>query len=134
MLCYSTHSFFSMFNQLHERVFFNIFCFVYVLRGLSKVIMHVRKKPQNFEGTLRYDTEFWRLVFITTAKKNLRPTIFVKKNGIENTSQPTLIEQASGNLFKCHEEVLYLQPLIPPKRFDIFSPITGGCSEDLGVL
>ena len=30
---------------------------------------------------------------------------------------------ASGNLFKCHEEVLYLQPpLIPPKRFDIFSP------------
>ena len=23
---------------------------------------------------------------------------------------------------KCHEEVLYLQPLIPPKRFDIFSP------------
>ena len=41
---------------------------------------------------------------------------------------------ASGNLFKCHEEVLYLQPLIPPKRFDIFSPITGGCSEGLGVL
>ena len=25
-----------------------------------------------------------------------------------------------GNLFKCHEEVLYLQPMIPPKRFDIF--------------
>ena len=41
---------------------------------------------------------------------------------------------ASGNLFKCHEEVLYLQPLIPPKRFDIFSPITGGCSEGLGAL
>ena len=31
-------------------------------------------------------------------------------------------------------KVLYLQPLIPPKRFDIFSPITGGCSEGLGVL
>ena len=28
----------------------------------------------------------------------------------------------------------YLQPLIPPKRFDIFPPITGGCSEGLGVL
>ena len=41
---------------------------------------------------------------------------------------------ASGNLFERHEEVLYLQPLIPPKRFDIFSPITGGCSEGLGVL
>ena len=41
---------------------------------------------------------------------------------------------ASGNLFKCHEEVLYLQPLIPPTRFDIFSPITGGCSEGLGAF
>ena len=28
----------------------------------------------------------------------------------------------SGNPFKCQEEVLYLQPLIPPKRFDIFPP------------
>ena len=28
----------------------------------------------------------------------------------------------SGNPFKYHEEVLYLQPLIPPKRFDIFPP------------
>ena len=33
---------------------------------------------------------------------------------------------ASGNLFECHEEVLYLQPLIPPKCFDMFSPIAGG--------
>ena len=24
--------------------------------------------------------------------------------------------------------------LIPPKRFDIFSPLTGGCSEGLGVF
>ena len=24
--------------------------------------------------------------------------------------------------------------LIPPKRFDIFPPITGGCSEGLGVV
>ena len=40
----------------------------------------------------------------------------------------------SENPFICHEEVLYLQPLIPPtsKRFDIFSPLTGGCSEGLG--
>ena len=41
---------------------------------------------------------------------------------------------ASGNMFKCHEEILYLQPLTPPKRFEFFSPITGGCSEGLGVL
>ena len=32
-----------------------------------------------------------------------------------------------------HEEVLYLQPLIPPKRFDIFSPITGGCCSDFSL-
>ena len=37
------------------------------------------------------------------------------------TVDPIMLS-ASGNLFKCHEEVLYLQPLIPPKRFDIFSP------------
>ena len=40
----------------------------------------------------------------------------------------------SGNPFICHEEVLYLQPLIPPKRFDIFPPLTGGCSEGLGAF
>ena len=39
----------------------------------------------------------------------------------------------SGNPFKCHEEVLYFQLLIPPKRFDIF-PQTGGCSEGLGAF
>ena len=31
----------------------------------------------------------------------------------------------SGNPFECHEEVLYLQPLIPPKRFDISPPDWG---------
>ena len=40
----------------------------------------------------------------------------------------------SGNPFKCHEEVLYLQPLIPPKRFDTPPPLTGGCSEGLGAF
>ena len=31
-----------------------------------------------------------------------------------------------------HEEVLFLQPMIPPtKRFDIFFPLTEGCSEGL---
>ena len=29
------------------------------------------------------------------------------------------------NPFKCHEEALYLQPMIPPKRFDIFLPDWG---------
>ena len=40
----------------------------------------------------------------------------------------------SGNPFKCHEEVLYLQPLIPPKRFDISPPLSKGCSEGLGAF
>ena len=42
----------------------------------------------------------------------------------------------SGNPFKCHEEVLYLQSMIPPKRFVIFYffPLTGGCSEGLGAF
>ena len=39
----------------------------------------------------------------------------------------------SGNDFECHLEVLYLQPMIPPKRFDLF-PLTGGCSEGLDAL
>ena len=31
----------------------------------------------------------------------------------------------SGNPFECHEEVLYLRPLIPPQRFDISPPCAG---------
>ena len=33
------------------------------------------------------------------------------------------------NLFKHHEENLYLQPLIPPERFDIISPLTGNAQK-----
>ena len=36
---------------------------------------------------------------------------------------------SGNNPFKCHEEVLYLQPLIPPKRFDIFSPRLGDAQK-----
>ena len=50
----------------------------------------------------------------------------------DHTVDPMLFP--SGNPFICHEEILYLQPLIPPKRFDIFSPLTGGCSEGLGAF
>ena len=38
-----------------------------------------------------------------------------------------------GTRFKCHEEVLYLQPMIPPKRVDIF-PTDWGCSEGLDAF
>ena len=48
------------------------------------------------------------------------------------TIDPMLLP--SGNPFKYHEEVLSLQPMIPPKRFDIFFPLTGGCSEGLDAF
>ena len=40
----------------------------------------------------------------------------------------------SGNPLKCHEEVLYLQPLIPPKRFVIFPPGWGMLRSSRYVL
>ena len=43
------------------------------------------------------------------------------------TFDPMLPPQ--GNPFKCHEEVLYLQPMIPPERFDIFSPWLGDAQK-----
>ena len=42
-----------------------------------------------------------------------------------DTVDPMLLLIPSGNLFKCHEEVWSLQPMIPPKRFDIFPPDWG---------
>ena len=38
-------------------------------------------------------------------------------------TQPMLLP--SGNPFKCHEEVLSLQPTIPPRCFDMFPPDWG---------
>ena len=40
----------------------------------------------------------------------------------------------SGNPFKCHEEVLYLQPKRSHLNVLTFSPLTGGCSEGLGAF
>ena len=48
-----------------------------------------------------------------------------------NNVDPMLLP--SENPFKCHE-VLYLQPMIPPKRFDVSPPLTGGCSEGLDAF
>ena len=36
---------------------------------------------------------------------------------------PDIILLTQGNPFKCPEEVLSLQSMIPPKRFDIFPPV-----------
>ena len=44
------------------------------------------------------------------------------------TVDPMLLP--SGNPFKCHEDVLSLQSMIPPKRFDIFPPVWDALSLD----
>ena len=51
------------------------------------------------------------------------------------TVDPMLLPP-SGNITrsKCHEVVLFLEPMIPPKRFDIVFPLTEGCSEGLDAL
>ena len=55
---------------------------------------------------------------------NVKKTNKTTKN---DTVDPTML-LPSGNPFKCHEEELFLslQPMIPPKRFDISPP----CLED----
>ena len=40
----------------------------------------------------------------------------------------------SGNPDKCHEEVLYLQPMFPHLNILTFSPLSGGCSEGLNAF
>ena len=39
-----------------------------------------------------------------------------------------------GTCLNAMEEVLSLHPMIPPKRFNIFPPLTGGCSEGLDAF
>ena len=41
------------------------------------------------------------------------------------TVDPMLLPSGRRNPSKCHEEVLSLQPMIPPKHFDIFPPDWG---------
>ena len=57
----------------------------------------------------------------------------VRKHG----EVPVGYNYRGANPIKCHEEVLSLQPMIPPstshfppKRFDIFFLLTEGCSEE----
>ena len=45
--------------------------------------------------------------------------------GLRGTSELPGRLLPSGNPFKCHKEVLYLQATISPKRFDIFPPDWG---------
>ena len=43
------------------------------------------------------------------------------------TVDPVLLP--SKNPIKCHEEVLSLRPITPPKRFDIFPPSLGDAQK-----
>ena len=53
-----------------------------------------------------------------------RVSLLISIVRLNHTVDPMLLP--SGNPFKCHEEVLYLQPMIPPtKRFDTFPPDWG---------
>ena len=58
---------------------------------------------------------------------NTSRTVFTAPN------KQKLRASSGKNPFKCHEGVLFLQPMIPPTRFDFF-PLTGGCSEGLGAF
>ena len=67
----------------------------------------------------------WRLMYVysITHKVGFSPVLYC----LPNVTIPL------GNPFKCHEEVLYLQSMILPKRFDIFHP-DWGCSEGLDAF
>ena len=57
----------------------------------------------------------WRLMQVYSITVGFSPVLYCW--------DPMLLP--SGNPFKCREEVLYLQPIIPPKCFDIFPPDWG---------
>ena len=42
-----------------------------------------------------------------------------KKDNVLDRGQNRFLSE-DNSAFRCHEEVLYFQPMIPPKRFDIF--------------
>ena len=53
------------------------------------------------------------------------------------TVNPLLLPPSRKNPFKCHEEVLYLQPMISPNLNVLtYSPpwLGGGCSEGLDAF
>ena len=58
----------------------------------------------------------WRLIKVYSITVGFSPTLYCVD---------LIMLLPSGNPFKCHEEVLYFQLLIPPKRFDIFPPDWG---------
>ena len=105
----------------------------YRWRSLPRVRQHRASKPQgSSERVLPWQVTMDQLIFASlshthywyevgmlkvpcTASRWVSPRYY--------TVDPMLLP--SGNPFKCHQEILYLQPLIPPKRFDISPPDWG---------
>ena len=94
---------------------------LYLLRSIGSLEQFGTRSRSSYEracwiGNFRFVFvfRFCSLMFVYQAKM-VSPRHY--------TVDPMLLP--SGNPFKCHEEVLYFQLLIPPKRFDIFSPDWG---------
>ena len=70
-------------------------------------------------------TKMFLFCFMSCVRPFMAISVSVQHNGGFlpgiYTVDPMLLPP-SGNPFKCHEEVLYLPPMIPPKRFDISPP------------
>ena len=76
---------------------------------------------------------FKHIVYSPCSRMKLHLYIFNTSRTVFTARNKQKLRTPSGNPFKCQEEVLFLQPLIPPKRFDFFPP-TGGCSEGLDAF
>ena len=101
--------------------------------------------PSRFPNTTRFGNRSPRIRMSASAHKSLLvPNFAVSMFSHRVTSRARLYEgirwsgllrsasmMRSKNPIKCHEVVLSLEPTIPPKRFDIPPPLTGGCSEGL---
>ena len=73
---------------------------------------------------------FWSII-VSRFSLSMAINVSVQHNGVFLPGIILTVDPMplpSGNPFKCHKEVLYLQPMIPPKRFDIL-PLTGECSD-----
>ena len=106
--------------SLHQLQYFNVFC--------------VREyKPLLYKGRwylilLNYFNYVQQICFVFVWCPCVAINVSVQHNG---GYFPGIIL-----LTQCyyHQEVWYLQAMIPPKRFDIFPPLAEGCSEGLDAF
>ena len=80
-------------------------------------------------GTIQYTTA--RIQY-TTARYNTVHYSTVQYSTLQHVY--STLQHGTIQYRTLQYPTLYLQPMIPPKRFDMFSPITGGRSEGLGAF